>query len=312
MDKGINDFKVDNYLFQKLNKVEEKKDIIINPIVYKNDKYIKSQLDSKSNKNQINNITFYIEKNLNNLNVYNSSIISTSDNTETNNTYKKDTNKTNLDKENSIIIQNKYDSNKKLTIINVEDTSKINHTFSNYKLKDNYYKFSNLDNKQFNQTFYKFVSSMNKKKKNINLIGEEIEHKLQNTGYIVSKNTFKNSKIKLKRLSALKQSNIFNNKNIKNFESASVKSYKEDNSLNPRYIQNIYNKFNNIQNYKLFKRTRNIVSHSVKKTYSSQIILYDYENYNKQMAFKIFMDEDIGITEQVQQEMDINVSIILN
>lgn len=125
-----------------------------------------------------------------------------------------------------------------------------------------------------------------KKKKRESLISNSLSH-LKQSGYAIPFDKKDDSKAKLKLISLIRQPYHKEVKSLKLFEEkskVSVSGKKEE----------------SLKNYNILKKRR--FSKSQEKTYNSEIELEDYVD-SKSLFFKIYLDDDIGITENVQLEM---------
>lgn len=132
----------------------------------------------------------------------------------------------------------------------------------------------------------------NKLRKKDSLIErEKIEKRLLTNGYLVNESKFNNSKCKMKDVSILR--------NPINKEFPSMKNDKSPFSESPKLA-------NQSSEYSVLKKRR--LSRSVKRVYTSEFEIEDYMEPAIKHYFKLYLDDDIGITPKVQFEMIASVS----
>lgn len=119
---------------------------------------------------------------------------------------------------------------------------------------------------------------------------EMLSAQLETSGYLVDSKHYNDSKFKIKRIS------LYRNPNNKEFNS--MKTCKnETNSNSKSSLQS--------SEFSILKKRR--YSKSAKRRYNSEIEVDDYLDPKTKHYFKVFIDEDIGITPAVQVQMEISV-----
>lgn len=163
----------------------------------------------------------------------------------------------------------------------------------------------------------KIEERRNKKAEKILQETQVIKESLEEIGYMVDDKNFKNSKYKIKKVSLFRQPTNKEFKSAKasdNFFSTlntvdkQVKEMPVSNLSVNKNSSFVKKHFTNKQNdYRIMKKR---YSNSVKRVFDSVITLTDSGNGCFKKDFKIFTDEDIGITPHVQFEMTEAVSLI--
>lgn len=140
--------------------------------------------------------------------------------------------------------------------------------------------------KERTQKLYKIME----KKYEKDQLKKKVDKSLEKTGFMLPQNDFNNSKLKVKAISALRSS--FTGK-----EFSSVKQPPDNSKFSPRTEREL-------DCYSVMKKRR--LSKSVQKQYASELILDDLYDENEKIYFKLYCDDDIGISKIIQEEMEEN------
>lgn len=119
---------------------------------------------------------------------------------------------------------------------------------------------------------------------------EELLNSLESSGYLMEETQFNNSKCKIKKISLLR--------NPINKEFPSMRNNKSPYPDSPKSTSTS-------SEYSILKKRR--LSKSVKRVYTSEIEVEDYQQTGIRHFFKLYLDDDIGVTPKVQFEMQISV-----